>query len=372
MPRELTEEEIMLDDKDPIDAINAIRREEGVDEDDLIDNDESSAAPEADEEEDDDTSGEDEADKTAEGEDDEADKTGEEDNSDEEDDSENDEDDSKADSKVKATVRTFKANGQEFNFTEDEMLQQFETIFGQSMDYTKKMQKIAPFRKMISAIEDQGITQDQLNIAIDALKGDKGALKKLMDDNKIEGYDLTDDDGEDVTYTPSNYGKDERSLEIEEITSKIQADEEYKITVNVIDEQWDGASREAILKNPNMITGLHNDIKTGLYDKVAPVAMKMKVLDGNTKSDIEYYMLAGQKLGEEAEAQKGKGKSAAELNAETQAAEEDYDKASSEAGRKRKAASTGSRADRKGVIDYLDDDNDEAFDSWYKKLQESI
>jgi hypothetical protein len=47
------------------------------------------------------------------------------------------------------------------------------------------------------------------------------------------------------------------------------------------------------------------------------------------------------------------------------------DKASSEANRKRSATSTGARADRKGVIDYLDDD-DEAYEEWYKKLQSSV
>jgi len=42
--------------------------------------------------------------------------------------------------------------------------------------------------------------------------------------------------------------------------------------------------------------------------------------------------------------------------------------ASSEAQRKRAAASTRTRADSKGVTDYLEDDNDEQFDDWYKKL----
>jgi hypothetical protein len=157
-------------------------------------------------------------------------------------------------------------------------------------------------------------------------------------------------------------------LEIEEITGRIQGDEEFKITTNVIDEQWDDTSRQQIAENPNMIMGLHNDIKTGLYDKVAPVAMKMKVLDGNTKSDIEYYMLAGEQLRSAAEAamkeKEGQTK-VKDLNADAQNADSKFDKASSEAERKRAASSTGKRADRKGVIDYLDDD-DEAYDEWYK------
>lgn len=268
---------------------------------------------------------------------------------------------------VKSDITKFRANGQDFEFTKEEMLGQFETVFGQAMDYTQKMQKIAPYRKMISALEEEGISSDQLNIAIDALKGDKGALQKILEINKIDNDDLTPDD-DDEPYKPTDYGKNEFQLGIEEITSRIEKDPEYKITVDVIDQQWDQHSRETIAKNPSMIEGLHNDIKTGLYDKVAPVAMKMKVLDGNTKSDIEYYMIAGEKL--RLEEQDSSKKTVDELNKPAQNADSKFEEASSEAKTKRAATSTRARSDRKGVIDYLDDD-DADFDAWYKKLQAS-
>jgi predicted DNA-binding protein len=263
----------------------------------------------------------------------------------------------------------FRANGQEFEFTQEEVLAQFETVFGQAANYTQKMQKIAPYRKMISALEQEGVTHENLNLALDALKGDKGAIKKLLADNKLDAYDLTSDEEKQDDYVPTNYGKDETSLDIEEITSKIRNDEEFAITQNVIDEQWDGESRQAIANNPNYITGLHNDIKAGIYDKVAPAAMKLKVLDGNVKkSDIEYYMIAGEqyRIALEAESKLTDGqKKVDDLNADAQSADSKFDKASSQAERKRSASSTGTRADRKGVIDYMDD-NDEAYDEWYK------
>jgi hypothetical protein len=233
------------------------------------------------------------------------------------------------------------------------------------------MQKIAPYRKMISALEQEGVTHDSLNLALDALKGDKGAIKKLLENNKLDAYDLTSDEEKDVPYTPNVYGKDETLLEIEEITSRIQSDEEFAITKNVIDEQWDAASRQAIASNPNYITGLHNDIKAGIFDQVSPAAMKMKVLDGSAKSDIEYYMIAGEqfRVAMEAQTKQKEGqKQVDELNADAQSADSKFDEASSQANRKRSASSTGARADRKGVIDYLDDD-DEAFDEWYKNLE---
>ncbi|MCP4487727.1 MAG: hypothetical protein GY820_10485 [Gammaproteobacteria bacterium] len=380
MPEELTEEDVFANDVEPIEGIRQFRKEEGVAEEDLPERDGSSAAfgdiPEEKEAADEDdlkefkddgdknTTEDTSADDSSEAQPYDGDQKTGDDSNDNGDEDEEDEEEAAPEIKT----RSFKANGQDFNFTEEEMLGQFETVFGQAMDYTKKMQKIAPFRKMISAIEDQGITQDQLNLAIDALKGDKGAIQRILETHSIDSYDLDDDDNP-TTYVPSDYGKGDKQLEIEEIAGKIQGDEEYGVTVNVIDEQWDDASRETINANPNMILGLHNDIKTGVYDKVSPVAMKMKVLDGNSKSDIEYYMLAGQQLQAAATAQKGP--SAEELNAGAQAADSKFEAESSEARRKRAASSTGSRADRKGVIDYLDDD-DEKFDEWYKKLQSSV
>jgi hypothetical protein len=395
MPIELTEEDVFSNDIDPIDAIRELRKEEGQEvDDDLQSSVERDTSKDAQSASTDDDDGSDELeefkkttdDKSDDKSDDTDDKDDEQTKSDESkdeskddgdksEDDDNDEEDLQTEGKKTETEvksRTFKANGQEFNFTEQEIIDQFETIFGQAMNYTQKMQKIAPYRKMISALEEQGLTQDQLNIAIDALKGDKGALAQIVKAHQIEAFDLTEDDaGKD--YSPTSYGKDDRSLEIGEISEVISVDKEYPITVDIIGKQWDATSRDAFASNPKLILGLHNDVKSGKYDEVAPMAMKMKVLDGNTKSDIEYYMLAGEQIRtakEAATAQQQNQQQVDQTNQQTQDAVSKSEEASSEAQRKRSASSTRTRADRKGVIDYLDDDDDK-FDNWYKTLMSS-
>lgn len=261
--------------------------------------------------------------------------------------------------------RTFKANGQEFEFTQQEILDQFGTVFGKSVDYTNKTKKIAPFRRRIEAMEEEKITDEQFNLALDALKGNKQAIKQLMDNHNIESYDLVDDDESTSSpYSPTQYGSDEVTLNLKEVVSSISSDPEYSVTSDVVQNQWDIDSQNILANNPDYLQGLHNDIKTGLYGKVAPEATKLKILDGNTKSDIEYYILAGQKINSTKQANTANGVD--ELNKKTQEVVEKSDRASSEAKKKRAAASTGSRSDRT-VIDYLDDDNDEAYEEWYKK-----
>jgi hypothetical protein len=385
-PTDLSQDEVFENDLDPIAAIAAIRRKEGVPEDEIIVPDET---PEEDLAADGEQDGDDELDNLDAGKDDtddadeddtDAEASGDEeldadDTDDADPDSDDDDDEAETDvSKDKpATVssKKFKANGQEFEFTAEEVNEQFEVVFGQAMNYTQKMQAIAPYRKMISALESEDVTQDQLNLALDALKGNKDAIGKMLADNKIDPYDLTekDDDDDKEAYSPTDYGKNDVQLGIDEITSKISGDEEFKITKDVIDNQWDNSSRESFASNPDMIQGLHNDIKSGTYDKVAPVAMKMKVMDGNTKSDLEYYMLAGQKV-QAAAASDEAEKTVADKNKKAQDVEDDFDEASSVAQKKRAATKTRGRSDRKGVIDYLADD-DEEFDAWYKNLEAS-
>lgn len=390
----LTEEDVFNDDKDPLEAIREIRKAEGVADEDLPessleDNDTSGQASADNNEDDGDDLGEidpntaDTGDQNGDTDDDSDTRTengtgdgttsdsGSKGGVDGTDDSGTDEGDgdeeATAGSSTEVTGKKFKANGQEFEFSEKEIMDQFETVFGQAMNYTQKMQKIAPYRKMISALEQEGVTQDQLNIALDALKGDKGALQQIVKAHKIEALDL-DSDVEDNPYQPTPYGKSETELDIDEVSSKIAVDKEYPITVDIIDNQWDGTSRKAFANNPSLIVGLHNDVKTGKYDQVAPVAMKMKVLDGSGKSDIEYYMLAGQQVAEqEVAAQDNAQQQTADLNQQTQDTVNKNEAASSEAQRKRSASSTRTRADRQGVVDYLDDD-DEKFDNWYKNL----
>lgn len=265
--------------------------------------------------------------------------------------------------------RKFKANGQEFEFTVQEMIDQFGVVFGKSVDYTQKTQKLAPHRKRISAMEDENITDEQFNLMIDAFKGNKGAIKKIMESHNLESYDLSDDDNEQTPYVPTQYGSDEATLNLKEVVNSIAADPEYRTTEDVVRNQWDVNSQNKLAGNPNLLQGLHNDVKSGTYALVAPEAIKLKILDGNTKSDIEYYMLAGQQLSQKRNSDNSE-ENVSKLNEKTQAAVTSADRASSEAKRKRSASSTGSRSDRT-VIDYLDDDNDEAFDDWYKKVTTS-
>jgi hypothetical protein len=387
MSEPLTEEDVFSNDIDPMEGIRQIRKAEGVADEDLPESDTSSsvAVAESNPEENLDEFQDKKDDDTDTGNVDDSADLGAEANADENKDTSDSKDDlgdddnddtpgesDKQDEPDTTEKLTFKANGQEFEFTQEEVMAQFGTVFGQAMDYTQKMQKIAPYRKMISALEQEGIDQEQLNLAIDALKGDKGALNQILQNHNIESFDLRDTDTN--PYQAKDYGQDGQTQDLVAVVSEISGDQEYATTKHIVDVQWDEGSREVLRQNPGFVKGLHNDVKSGKFNEVLPLATKLKVLDGNTKSDIEYYMLAGQQLSQQtqqaAETQQGQ-QQVDELNKETQAAVDNAEQASSEADLKRAATSTGARADRKGVVDYLDDD-DESFNKWYEETMSKV
>ena len=185
-------------------------------------------------------------------------------------------------------VPTFrlKADGTEFDLTEDELKQ----LASKGMNYTKKMQDIKEYREHVSAIKEAALSKDDINLMIDVLKGDKDALATVM---KRTGVDALDVDVENSRYVPKNYGRNEVELDIEEVVETISRDPEYVTTKHIISSNWDKQSQMEFVKDPIKIKKLHEDVKNGTFDQVVPMMLKKKALDGARKSDIEYYIEAG-------------------------------------------------------------------------------
>lgn len=282
---------------------------------------------------------------------------------------------------VQNETLTFKANGQEYTFTTDEMKSQFGKVFGQAMDYTKKMQQIKPWRKTIDAIEQAELSNDDVNLMIDVLKGDKDAIATVL---KRTGTDALDLDVENTNYVTKDYGRDDTELAISDIVDRIKDDAEYVTTHKILEKSWDDASRDAFIQDPEMIALLHNDVKSGMFDEINPIAQKLKVYDNARRSDLDYYKesakqyfanQAQQMAQVEAENQRkaeSERKAAEEAKLQETKAKQAKRKATKQASTKRKAAAPAKKASgTKKVTDYLDD-SDEAFDEWYNKLQDSL
>lgn len=270
----------------------------------------------------------------------------------------------------------FKANGKEYEFTMEEMMTQFPKVFGQAMDYTRKTQALKPWRKTIDAIESAQLGQDDINLAIDVLKGDKGAIAEVLRKHKIDALDVD----VDSKYEAKDYGRDEHALAIQDVIDDISRDEEYKVTNRILSKEWDDNSFREMTKDPELIKLLHVDVKSGVYNKVQAIAEKMKVYSGAKQSDLEYYKDAAkvyynEMANEQArlmEAEKARVDRENRIAEKARIAEvkanQEKAKAVKDESAKRKAAAPTKKvvAGTKKAIDYLDD---ESYDEWYASIQ---
>lgn len=276
-------------------------------------------------------------------------------------------------------VHKFKANGKEYEITDDEMRQQFPKIFGQAMNYTQKMQTLSPWRKTIDAMEQAKIKHEDVNLLIDVLKGDKAALASVIKKVGVDTLDIDLEEGD--TYQAKEYGRDTKVLDLQDVINSINTDPEYAVTHKIISSEWDDASWNVLSNDPEKVRLLHVDVKNGTYAKLQPIAEKLRVFDGARRSDLDYYLQAAseyftreeQTRFQQQQTELQAREEALKVQSRTVAATQQQNQrnATVQAANKRKAAApTGRSVSKPSTINYLDT-SDEAFEEWYKKLEES-
>ena len=248
------------------------------------------------------------------------------------------------------TLYKIKANGKEFEMTLDELKQ----TASKGMDYLKKTTALKPYRTMIAAMEENKVSPEDLNLLIDLKKGNKEAIAKLIKENEVDVYDLP----EANDYKPQEYRQSETALEMKEVLSTISKDAEFSRTSEIY-AAFDDQTKAFLNEDPSRIVGLHNDVKTGVFDKVLPLAEKKAMIDGYNAPFLQYYLQAGQEI----------------LNANNRPIQTEQKQYVPPENRANKIAAglPSSRGDKKTVIDYLDEEiSDEDFKEWYSKLQRRV
>lgn len=185
--------------------------------------------------------------------------------------------------KVEPQIYRIKANGQYFNFTTDELVK----LAPKALNYVKKLQKIAPYRRTISAMEENGVTENDINQFIEMKKGNKTAIANFLNNNQIDAYDLTNIDSQETSkYQPSKYGREQN--ELNRITEDLQEHPRIQELANYIT-TLDKVSKERLQANPVVLEDIMNHIENGTFNYIYPEANKRAFLDGNRKPLIEYY-----------------------------------------------------------------------------------
>ena len=183
----------------------------------------------------------------------------------------------------KNIFKPFKANGKDITpRTVEDVVQ----LMQMGANYTKKMQLMAPLKKAAESLSRADIKEDDLNFLIDVHKGDKEAIKKLLTKHNVDPMEL---DLDSTNYVPKNNIVSDEDVEYSDILDDIR-DSLPKIQ-EIMTNTWDTRSKEALLKDPNLMRALHEEIAMGRFDNVqAQLEIEKTFGRYKGKSDVEAYI----------------------------------------------------------------------------------
>ena len=179
--------------------------------------------------------------------------------------------------------KPFKANGKTIapRNAEDVI-----SLMQMGANYTKKMQLMAPMKRAVESLNKAGINEEELNFLIDIHNGDKEAIKNLLKKNEIDPIDL---DMEDTKYVPKNNIASDADVEFSETLMDIESS--LPKIQEILNKTWDSKSKQLVLKDPQLMRALHQEIEMGRFDEVQQ-RLEIEKTFGRYKgvSDIEAYI----------------------------------------------------------------------------------
>lgn len=160
-----------------------------------------------------------------------------------------------------------KANGKTIELRDPEEAIQ---LMQMGANYTRKMQALAPHRKMLLMLENNGLLDEgKLSYLIDLDKKNPEAIKKLIKDAGLDPQEIDLDDPKAKPYLEGNHRVSDEEAGFRAILDELSSNPEGKTTLQVIQTQWDQASKEVLWKQPDVMTLIHQQRESGIYDRIA-------------------------------------------------------------------------------------------------------
>ncbi len=161
------------------------------------------------------------------------------------------------------------------------------------VDYSDKMRAMKPHRKALKMLENNDLLDEgKLNYVIDLVKGDKGAIAKLMADSKIDADSLEEVDLSQ--YTPNEHTVSDNVVALDDVVDRIRNTESFSTTMAEVTNKWDEASKTAVVENPVLLEQINTHVSNGTYNSVMNEVEKARLLGGLTGlSDLEAYNKVG-------------------------------------------------------------------------------
>ena len=174
----------------------------------------------------------------------------------------------------KQVMTPFQANGKTIELRD---ISEAVQLMQKGANYTRKMQDIAPHRKVLMMLENNGLLDEgKLSYLIDLEKKNPDAIKKLIKDAGIDPMDI--DTTVEPAYREGNHKVTDEEASFKEALGELNSNPAGKETLNIIHTGWDQASKEVLWKNPEILTMIHQQREGGIYDRIATEVERQRVL----------------------------------------------------------------------------------------------
>lgn len=165
--------------------------------------------------------------------------------------------------------------------------------------FSDKMKSFKQYRPFIAPLKEKGIIDDpdKFNLMMNALDGDKEAIKTLIKQAEIDPIEL---DMENIDYKPTNSVASNIEVAYEDVVDTAQQYGVRDRVEEVISKDWDDKSVLELLDDPQNSADLVSHLSTGVYDLVQERIAEKKMTDPygaySSKRAIDQYREAAQEL----------------------------------------------------------------------------
>jgi hypothetical protein len=193
---------------------------------------------------------------------------------------------------------TIRANGKDITLkSEAEAVQ----LMQMGAHYTRKMQELAPHRKLLMMLQNNGLADEaKLTFLIDLDKKNPEAIKKLIQDAGVDPLEI--DTSTDADYLPGAYGVSDVEENFRSTLETLASEENGRETITLINNKWDETSKQVVYSNPEIMTTIHEHRTMGVYDTIV-TEMDRQITLGKIPAGtpfLEAYKQVGDQLSKEA------------------------------------------------------------------------
>ena len=188
----------------------------------------------------------------------------------------------------------FKANGKMIQVSD---LAEAKQLMQMGANFTKKMQELQPHRKVLMMLDNNGLLDEgKLSFLIDLDKKNPEAIKKLIKESGINPMEI--DVESEPAYQAGNHRVTDEAVAFNTVLGDLASNPEGKETLQVINREWDQASKEALWKEPGVMTIIHEQRANGIYATIQAEVGRLRTL-GTIPAEVPFihaYKVVGDNL----------------------------------------------------------------------------